>query len=693
MEITASGIARKLRRKYLFALLGWTLLIGISLAWNLHQEADETMLMAVSDARTNINKDILFRKWIAYHGGVYVQTTLNTPPNPYLKVPDRDVVTSSGKMLTLMNPAYALRELQSLSDDVNTKTHITSLKLLNPHNTADDWEAGAMKKFELGAKEVMETKQVDGQTHLRLMRPFIVAQECLKCHEQQGYKVGDIRGGISADVSLAIYKPDQQQRDNVDQLTHGFVWLIGLIGLGVSYRRERYLGNENEKNAAARRENEKQVENLAFYDPLTGLPNRRLMQDRLGQEIASSIRTGKTGAILFIDLDAFKTVNDTLGHAAGDLLLKQVGKRIQSCLRGGDTVSRPGGDEFIVILNDLNEELIEAALQAESIGEKIQAELSLPYQLNSNQCHSTSSIGISLFGGQNVSIEEVMKQADIAMYQAKKEGKNTVRFFDPKMQESINARAELEGELRTAIQQQQFQLYYQIQTDSSHLPCGAEALIRWVHPEKGLISPADFISIAEETGMILEIGNWVLMSACKQIKQWEQDEVTGKLIISVNVSERQFRQVNYVDQVKEIVLQSGIDPHHLKLELTESMLVENIEETIIKMRKLHDIGITLSLDDFGTGYSSLRYLQKLPIDQLKIDQSFVQHINANDSNQNIVLTIIRMALSLRLDVIAEGVETEAQLEFLALRGCQKYQGYLFGRPVPVDQFETSLRSS
>ncbi|MGA7594498.1 MAG: PAS domain S-box protein [Gallionella sp.] len=441
-----------------------------------------------------------------------------------------------------------------------------------------------------------------------------------------------------------------------------------------------------------RKNDEKLIDNLAYYDPLTGLPNRRLLQDRLGQAIASGVRTGRAGALLFIDLDSFKTINDTLGHDVGDLLLQQVGARIQSCLRDGDTISRPGGDEFVVMLNELNADLIEAAQQAESVAGKILATLEQPYQLNSHQRHVTSSIGVSLFGGQKSSIEDILKQADIAMYQAKNEGKDTIRFFDPRMQDSINARARLENELRTAIEQHQFQLYYQIQKDSSNRPIGAEALIRWIHPERGLVSPVQFIPVAEETGLILPIGEWVLLTACKQIKKWESDELARKLVISVNVSARQLHQTDFVARVKEVVQRVGIDTKHLKLELTESMLVENIEETIAKMQSLKDIGVTLSLDDFGTGYSSLRYLQQLPIDQLKIDQSFVQGIYANKSSQNIVLTIIRMALSMNLEVIAEGVETQKQREFLVQRGCEKFQGYFFGKPTPVDQFEASLMS-
>lgn len=434
-----------------------------------------------------------------------------------------------------------------------------------------------------------------------------------------------------------------------------------------------------------------EIHQLAFYDTLTRLPNRRLLLDRLRLALAASVRSGRQGALLFLDLDHFKTLNDTLGHDIGDLLLQQVAERLTACVREGDTVARLGGDEYVVMLEDLGEQVLEAAAQTEAIGEKILASLNNPYQLVAHEYLITPSIGASLFNDHKLGIDELLKQADIAMYQAKKAGRNTLRFFDPQMQDSINARASLEGELRKVISKQQLQLYYQVQVDSSGQPFGAEALIRWLHPERGLISPFHFIPLAEETGLILPIGQWVLETACAQIKMWEQDELTHRLTLSINVSANQFRQPDFVAQVQAAVKRHAINPMLLKLELTESILLKQIEDTIASMNALKDIGIRFSLDDFGTGYSSLQYLKRLPLYQLKIDQSFVRDIAIDSSDQAIVRTIIAMAQTLNLNVIAEGVETEGQRQLLVDNGCKAFQGYLFGKPIPIDQFEALLR--
>jgi diguanylate cyclase (GGDEF)-like protein/PAS domain S-box-containing protein len=442
-----------------------------------------------------------------------------------------------------------------------------------------------------------------------------------------------------------------------------------------------------------RKQADEEIQHLAFYDSLTGLPNRRLLIDRLNQSLTSSMRTGKGGAIFFLDLDHFKTLNDSLGHDVGDRLLKQVAERIIQVVRVGDTVARLGGDEFIILLKSLSESALEAAAQAEVIGEKIIAVLNQPYQLNKNEYHCTPSIGITLFNGNEKTQEDLLKHADIAMYQAKNAGRNRLRFFDPTMQQAIDHRVDIERELRKALDQQQFQLHYQVQVDISKRPLGAEALIRWLHPERGLISPYHFIPLAEETGLILPIGLWVLETACAQLKQWEQDPLTKDLSISINVSAKQFYQFDFVEQVQAAVLRNGIDPMKLKLELTESMLLENVEETVSKMNALKESGLSFSLDDFGTGYSSLQYLKRLPLTQLKIDQSFVRDIAADISDQEIVRTIIAMAQSLHLDVIAEGVETSEQQELLLNNGCLLYQGYLFGKPVPITEFESLLRKN
>lgn len=435
-----------------------------------------------------------------------------------------------------------------------------------------------------------------------------------------------------------------------------------------------------------------EIKHLAFYDPLTRLPNRRLLMDRLVQALASSARNGRSGALLFIDLDNFKTLNDTFGHDVGDLLLQQVSHRLELCVREGDTVARLGGDEFVVMLEDLSKDSLAAAAQTESVGEKILAALGQSYQLAANECRSTPSMGATLFNGHGKQVDALFKQADIAMYQAKKDGRNTLRFFDPVMQATITTRVALEADLRRALSgMAQLQLYYQAQVESSGRLTGAEVLLRWQHPERGLISPAEFIPLAEESGLILSLGHWVLTTACQQLAAWAVRPETAHLTLAVNISAKQLHLPTFVDEVLTLVDCFKIDPAKLKLEITESMLLGDVNDIIIKMAALKVRGINFSMDDFGTGYSSLQYLKLLPLDQLKIDQSFVRDIVVDDSDRAIVRTIIAMAHSLGLDVIAEGVETEEQRQILLNKGCASHQGYLFGKPVPIEAFEASFK--
>ena len=440
-----------------------------------------------------------------------------------------------------------------------------------------------------------------------------------------------------------------------------------------------------------RKHAETKIHNLAFYDPLSQLPNRRLLFDRLQQAVATSTRNQTCAALLFLDLDNFKILNDTKGHDVGDLLLIEVGQRLQACIREGDTLARLGGDEFVVLLEGLSEDETQAAVQARGVGEKILEAINQPYILKDNEHHSSSSIGITLFSNYKQKLDDLLKQADTAMYEAKKSGRNTLRFFDPAMQEALEIRSQLEAGIRQALRKQEFLLYYQIQVDSAQRPVGAEALIRWQHPEQGLISPAQFIPIAEETGLILPVGLWVLQTACAQLKEWEDDPLTRELSLAVNVSARQFRQADFIKQVIGVIQQSGIQSSRLKLELTESTVLENVADTIAKMHALKLIGVRFSMDDFGTGYSSLAYLTQLPLDQLKIDQSFVHNIGTKPSDAMIVQTIIGMAHNLSMEVIAEGVETHAQRDFLGGAGCRLYQGYLFSKPLPLAEFMVVLK--
>lgn len=443
----------------------------------------------------------------------------------------------------------------------------------------------------------------------------------------------------------------------------------------------------------SRKAAEDEIRNLAFYDPLTGLPNRRLLMDRLVLALATSARRHRKGALLFVDLDNFKTLNDTFGHDKGDLLLQQVARRLVSCIREGDTVARLGGDEFVVMLEDLSENALAAVNHVEAVGEKILATLNQPYELTSCEHQSSASIGATLFGEHPETIDEPLKRADMAMYQAKAKGRNNVRFFDPQMQAVVTARAALEASLRDALAHGQFLLYYQAQvTDQRHIT-GAEILLRWQHPQQGIVSPAEFIGLAEETGLILPLGHWVLGNACMQLAQWELGIEMAHFTLTVNVSARQFHQPDFVDQVLAVLEHSGANPRRLKLELTEGLLISNVEDVIAKMSALKKKGVGFSLDDFGTGFSSLSYLKRLPLDQLKIDQSFVKDILLDPNDAAIARMIIALAGSLGLSVIAEGVETEAQRDFLALHACHCYQGYLFSRALPLDEFEALVRQT
>lgn len=448
------------------------------------------------------------------------------------------------------------------------------------------------------------------------------------------------------------------------------------------------------RDITERKQAEARIEYLAYFDALTELPNRRLLLDRLEQNISRANRHGHYGAMLFLDLDRFKNINDSLGHPVGDALLKEVSKRLRVDLRSEDTVSRLGGDEFVMLLSDLGSDPVSAAAVAQQKAETIQARLAQKYQISEHVLHVTPSIGVAMFPSSDQTNEtgnDILRYADTAMYRAKDDGRDTIRFFLPSMQSAADARLAIEKELRYAIEKNELSLYFQPQVDSSGTIVGAETLIRWIHPEKGFISPATFIPVAEATGLILPIGHWVLKGACEYLKAWD-DAGLAIQHLAVNVSPRQFRQPDFVEQVCTILEETGANPALLGLELTEGIVIDNVLDTIEKMHALKQFGIELSIDDFGTGYSSLAYLKKMPLDILKIDQSFVRDISTDSSDAAIVDTIISMANHLDLKVVAEGVETELELAFLAGKGCKIYQGYHFSRPVPDDQFTKQLEA-
>jgi len=442
------------------------------------------------------------------------------------------------------------------------------------------------------------------------------------------------------------------------------------------------------RDVSAAKADEEKIRNLAFYDTLTGLPNRRLLWERLRQALISSIRSGSKHALLFVDLDGFKSLNDTLGHHIGDLLLQETARRISGCVREVDTVARLGGDEFVIVLEDLSQIAEIAAAQARTVGGKILAAIDQPVVLDGRECHTTSSMGITVFGNQSESTNEVLQQADIAMYQAKAAGRNAMFFFAPALQASVNARVAMERDLRAAIRDNQFSLFYQPQLDRGLLT-GAEALIRWNHPTRGLVTPQEFVPLAEETGLIFPMGNWVLETACLQIAAWASRKEGEHLSVAVNVSAREFRQPKFVDHVLAALDRTGANPKNLKIELSETMFGENVEDVIARMNKLRSHGVRFSLEDFGTGYSSMTYLKRLPLDQIKIDRTFVSDILKDPISGAVAQAIISFGKAMGLSVIAEGVETEEQRAYLAKLGCHSFQGYLFSHPLPLGQFYES----
>ncbi|MDB5776048.1 MAG: diguanylate cyclase [Herbaspirillum sp.] len=443
-------------------------------------------------------------------------------------------------------------------------------------------------------------------------------------------------------------------------------------------------------NISHRKIAERKIQHLAYYDSVTGLPNRTYLQDRLSNALERSARTGHPGALLLIDLDNFKTLNDTLGHEQGDLLLQEVAARLQANARRIDTVARLGGDEFVLMLEDLSEQEQTAGSQVNTVGEKILNALSQPYELAGLLHHTSASIGITLFYNKEDQVSDLLKRADMAMYQAKAAGRNAMRFFNPSMQSSVARRAALEADLRDALKRDEFTMHYQPQVDCHGRITGAEALVRWRHPRHGLIAPAEFIPLAEDSGLIFPLGLWVLETACAQLAAWASDPLSNCLTMSVNVSARQFQHAHFVSILLSVLQQTGANPLRLKLELTESLFVTDMEIAAAKMSTLKAQGVEFSLDDFGTGYSSLSYLKRLPLNQLKIDQSFVRDILTDSNDSAIAIMIVALARSLGLEVIAEGVETAEQRNFLLEHGCPLYQGYLFSAPVPIDQFRELL---
>ncbi len=665
---------------WLLALI-WTAVVFASLAWNVHLVRAGIRTQAFGQATAAIDKDMVYRHLVAEWGGVYVREGRGVEANPFLAaVPQRDVVTTGGIRLTLINSSYFVRlvhDEEKRSAGAGARGRVVSERPLRPQNRPDAWEQAALRAFARGKQEVSGVVEAGGKRYLRLMRPRLTEAGCLACHGAQGFKVGEVLGGLSVMVPFAPLEAQAERLYRPLVGGHLAIWLLGLLGMAIGFRRLRHQ--------------RRRLYLAAYQDPLTGLPNRKLLYDRAHQAMAQAQAHGHHGALLLLDLDRFKNINDALGHAVGDQLLCEAARRLRRDCRAEDMAARLGGDEFVALLPELADDPEHAAVEAERMAQRWRRILAEPYFVGSYELHVSASIGVVLFPEQGRSVDEVLKRADAAMYQAKARGRNAIQFFLPSLQAAADERLELEKDLHHALAQDQLSFDFQPQVDDASRIVGLEALLRWHHPQRGSVPPNEFVPVAEESGLILAIGAAMLRKAAAQVRRWLDAGIDlGPGFVSINVSARQFHADDFVDQVRGAVDEFDLPPSVLKLELTESVLVDDSANTVAKMHALQALGIQFSIDDFGTGYSSLSYLKRLPLNALKIDRSFVRDIDSDPNDMAIVETVIGMAKTLGLDVVAEGVETAMQVAFLKRRGCRIFQGFYFSHPLPADEITPIL---
>ncbi|MBI3446730.1 MAG: EAL domain-containing protein [Magnetospirillum sp.] len=801
----AERIRHTVIRYCLLALVLWTSLLSLSLWWNVERQKATTTTLAMSAARSAFNKDLAYRRWASEHGGVYVEPTEKTPPSPWMAhLPDRDIVANDGRLLTLMNPAYMLREMMAdYGDDYGIKGRIVGIVTLNPNNEADPWEAEAIGQFSSGAlTEKVEVAAIDGQPYMRLIKPFLMEQSCQKCHGHLGFPNGSVRGAVGVSVPMDPYLSVEHSAVRTLAISHGAFWLVGITGILLIGRRssakwlEKAMADEESHLAAHvfsnaleatiitdpkgrilrvnpmfteltgygeaeviggnprlirsdhhdadfyaemwqaiyrdgswrgeiwnRRKNgqvfvawesivavrddqgairnfvgsfsditeqveaQRHILRLAHYDVLTELPNRVLFLDRLERAVLHAQRHNRRAALLFLDLDGFKKVNDTMGHRAGDELLKEVAVRLKQCIRLTDTIARLGGDEFTVLLGEISSDG-----DAAVVAEKVLAGLSASFSIEGRDVFVGASIGISLFPDDGPSGDELLKHADTAMYQAKAAGKGCFNFYSAEMTQREERRLELESALRQAVEEGQFLVHYQPKKNlASGIITGFEALVRWLHPTLGMVSPADFIPLAEEMHLIERIDAFVMRQACRQGVQWLR--AGHQISIAVNLSGVNFAKDVLVERVRKVLDETGFPAANLELELTESFVIDLAVDQREILQRLRALGVRLAIDDFGTGYSSLSYLKRLPVTTLKIDRSFIRDMACDSRDMMLVSSIIGIAHSLGLKVVAEGIEELDQMTILTAQECDEIQGYFLAKPMPADMVTIFLMSS
>ncbi|MDP2794283.1 MAG: EAL domain-containing protein [Sulfurisoma sp.] len=805
-ERAAGSQRRRIMRLAGVIALVWTLVNAASLAWNMAIEDDWVGEVARIEAVGSLNKDRALRLWLSSLGGLYAPVGDKVRPNPYMgHLSERDLFLDHGRVLTLIDPATAIREVgETFAELYGTRVRIVARIQLNPANAPDAWELKALDAFEQGAREVSEIVTAeDGKATLRMMQPMHMTPYCVRCHASTGVNVGELYGATGAIIPLERYWALAREEMATLMATHGGIWLlgIGLIGFATRlslradaerFRREdvlRKFSRAVEQSASGivitdaagriefanprycqisgyapaeligrtpkllqsgetdpavyagmwealtagrewrgellnrrkdgeqfwcmeslsslrdaqgkvthfvgviediseRKYTEETIRRLAYSDPLTDLPNRLQFRERLEQATIWCKRTGGLVALCYIDLDRFKAVNDTLGHQAGDLLLKCAAERILANVREGDVVARLGGDEFAIVAGNIHR-----GEDAAVIAEKVAHALRQPMTLDGHELHVSASIGISLFPTDATDLDDLVKKADIALYAAKEQGRNNFRFYAQDINVLTLERLKLENDLRKAVERDELRLEYQPRVAiGGGEVVGVEALVRWQHPTLGRIPPGRFIPVAEETGSILGIGEWVLVESCRQAGRWDREGLPP-LIVSVNLSARQFGRPGLLEFIRVALETEGLPPERLELEITESALMRDPAVAVRLLSELKTFGVKVSIDDFGTGYSSLAQLRQLPVDVLKIDRSFVQQMTVDTEDRAIVETVLSLARAIDVDVVAEGVETAAQDALLRAMGCDFVQGYYYARPLPAAVVSAMLHAS
>ncbi len=767
--------------------------------WNVSQAKKSLMKSAYDEAQNSVQKDILLRTWSANHGGVYVPVTESQKPVKWLaKIKERDVMTPSGRQLTLLNPASITKQTMKLYElEYGIQGRITSLDPINPQNAADKWEIRQLLSFDKQKfKEIWESVIIKEQPFLRYMTQLQVKPSCLNCHTEQGYQVGDIIGGIGVKLPMQDYQALIRKGNYNISASHGAIWILGLLGIyfyfkimsagmkekeksdiairiyknafqsssdpsvifdkrsiitdvnnaffaHTGYKRSEVIGQKwsllhsdktpsqtyqemvetlenvgnwqgevygckktgesfpkllsiakirgdgepspsyfsSYKDISEHKEKIQRITYLAHYDILTNLHNRFSLDKQLTNALVDAKKDNLKLAVLVLDLDKFKVVNDTLGHYVGDQLLLQVSKKLSEELRINDILARIGGDEFIFVLNNISENY-----DAGFFAKKILEVINNTYQVAHNQLFVTCSIGISLYPYDGNTASELLNFADIAMYKAKSTGPGSYQFFSKSMSIAIQEKSKLDTDMRIASIKNDFELYFQPILNAKTLKVEhAEALIRWNHHEQGFIAPDKFIPMAEESGFIVELGGWIIQNACESLATIQQNGIT-LLSLSINLSPKQLYSNNLVNILKKSIKENKLNPCNLELEITETATMENLELARVQLQGLNQLGVTLTIDDFGTGYSSLAYLKKLPFNKIKIDKMFVSDLGDKIQDEDIIIATLSLAKSLKLKVVAEGVETKIQADFLIKNNCDLLQGFLFSKPLPLTEF-------